>query len=188
MTENEDEPTPPEDETGPESTEPDSPRERLEEGAERAVDELDRGVVEVLDWLLETETRSRIYVHLRQSPASTSEEIAEGTGLYPSTVREVLAELHDEGIVKREKRSTAGAGNNPYEYRAIAPSELVRDMVGRVQSQLNELVDLDAYLRENEPRTTDDPITISVDEPDADEAEADEGDDPDDRSADGSSS
>ena len=76
-------------------------RERLEQGADRAVTGFDEGVVDMLSWVLETETRARIYVFLRQHPDSTSEEIASGTGLYPSTVREALAELHEEGKVTR---------------------------------------------------------------------------------------
>lgn len=143
-----------------------SARERLEEEAERAVEGFDKGVVDLLAWLLETETRSRIYVYLRKEPDSTSEEIAEGTGLYPSTVREALAELHEEERVTRTKRESEGAGNNPYEYRAISPSDLVGGMVGRLQDQLNALVNLDGRLREDEPTTDTDPITITVDEED----------------------
>lgn len=149
-----------------EETEERSPRERLEEEASRAIDGFDKGVVDLLAWLLETETRSRIYVYLRKEPDSTSEEVAEGTGLYPSTVREALAELHEEERVTRTKRESEGAGNNPYEYRAISPSDLVGGMVGRLQDQLNALVNLDRHLREDEPTADTDPITITVDEED----------------------
>ena len=37
-------------------------RDRLGEGAGRAVRELDDGIVDLLGWLLDTETRARIYV------------------------------------------------------------------------------------------------------------------------------
>ena len=84
-------------------------RDRLEQEAERATEEFDDGIVDLLSWVLDTETRARIYVYLRQHPHSTSEEIAEGTGLYPSTVRESLAELHDEETVERRKREHASA-------------------------------------------------------------------------------
>ena len=96
--------------------------------------------------MLDTETRARIYVYLRQTPGSTSEEIAEGTELYPSTVREALAELHAEEKVQRRKREASGAGNNPYEYTAIAPSELVGAIVEDVQDELNTVFNLDAHL------------------------------------------
>jgi len=123
-----------------------SVRERLEEEAERARSEFDERLVDLLSWLLDTETRARIYVYLRQNPGSTSEEIAEGTGLYPSTVREALASLHDEKKVERRKREESGAGNNPYEYTAMAPSDLVGSVVEDVQDELNTVFNLDRHL------------------------------------------
>jgi len=137
-------------------------RERLEESADKAVTGFDEGLVDLLSWVLETETRARIYVYLRQHPDSTSDEIAEGTGLYPSTVREALAELHDEDRVIREKRENAGAGNNPYEYEAIAPSELVRSVAGQVQTQLNTVFNLDRRLGGDEEESG--PVTITVED------------------------
>ncbi|ADJ14946.1 winged helix-turn-helix domain-containing protein [Halalkalicoccus jeotgali] len=149
-------------------------RTRIGEGADRAVEEFDKGIVDLLAWVLDTETRARIYVYLRQYPGSTSEEIAGGTGLYPSTVREALAELNEEGNVSREKRESEGAGNNPYEYTAIAPSELVGGIVHQVQDELNTVFNLDQYLTEDGSEASR-PITITVDDTD-DEGE-DDGDD-----------
>jgi len=142
-------------------------RERLEQEADKAVEQFDETLVDLLAWLLDTETRARIYVHLRKHPHSTSEEIADGTGLYPSTVREALAELHDEETLTRRKRESDGAGNNPYEYSAIAPSELVSDAVGDVQEQLNTVFNLDSHLAEDEQsEETAEPVTISVEDAD----------------------
>lgn len=139
-------------------------RERLGEQADRAVEGFDQGIVDLLSWILDTETRARIYVYLRKFPGSTSEEVAEGTGLYPSTVREALAELHEEGTVERVKRESEGAGNNPYEYTAIPPSDLVRGMLQQVQDELNTVVNLDRYLgREGEDADETEPISVSVD-------------------------
>ena len=135
---------------------------RLEAEADRAVTEFDEGIVDLLAWLLDTETRARIYVYLRQHPHSTSDEVADGTGLYPSTVREALAELHEEATVDREKRESSGAGNNPYEYEAIAPSDLVRGVVGEVQRELNTVFTLDDRLGGDGEEGG--PITISVDD------------------------
>lgn len=151
-----------------------SVRERLEEEADRAVEGFDDRFVDLLAWVLETETRARIYVSLRQQPHSTSEEIAEATGLYPSTVREALAELHDEEKVTRQKRESDGAGNNPYEYSAMAPSDLVSDVVDEVQDQLNTVFNLDSYLNADESEA-DEPVTISVEDvSDSDDDPADE--------------
>ena len=138
-------------------------RERLGEGADRAVKGFDDNVVDLLAWLLDTETRARIYVYLRDNPHSTSDEVADGTGLYPSTVREALAELHDEGTVERDKRKAEGAGNNPYEYEAIAPSDLVRGVVGDVQAELNAVFNLDRRLGGESPDGDAEPVRISVD-------------------------
>jgi predicted transcriptional regulator len=154
-------------------------RARLGEGADRAVKGFDDNVVDLLAWLLDTETRARIYVYLRDNPHSTSDEVADGTGLYPSTVREALAELHDEGTVERDKRKAEGAGNNPYEYEAIAPSDLVRGVVGDVQAELNAVFNLDRRLGGESPDGDAEPVQISVDgggdgevEPEAAEGDA----------------
>ncbi|MFB6301588.1 MAG: helix-turn-helix domain-containing protein [Haloferacaceae archaeon] len=138
-------------------------RERLERGADRALAEFDEGVVDLLAWLLDTETRALIYIYLRSHPDSTSDEVAEGTGLYPSTVREALAELHEEHLVTRRKRESAGAGNNPYEYRSIPPGELVRGLAAEVQDGLNAVFRLDDRLGDGDGTDSDaEPVRITV--------------------------
>nr|WP_284031176.1 winged helix-turn-helix domain-containing protein [Halobaculum sp. DT31] len=152
----------------------DSPRgelreaaQRLEEGAPDVAGGFDERIVDLLSWLLDTETRARIYVYLREHPGSTSEEVAEGTGLYPSTVREALADLNGEQTVTRTKREASGAGNNPYEYEAIEPSALVEGAVGEVQDQLNTVFNLDARLSgDGGTDGSDEPVRISVESPD----------------------
>lgn len=136
-----------------------------DDGGAQAVDALDQRLVDLLTWVLDTETRARIYVYLRVHPASTSREVAEGTGLYPSTVREALAELNADGAVSRRKREAGGAGNNPYEYEAVAPSDLVVDVVDSVEADLNTVYNLDDRLAGR--RGGADPVTITVDVPDA---------------------
>ncbi len=147
----------------------DSADEKVRETLEERAEELDDRIVDLLAWVLDTETRARIYVHLREHPNSTSEEIAEGTGLYPSTVREALAELTADEKVERHKRESAGAGNNPYEYEAIAPSRLVGDIVEEVQSELNTVFNLDAFLggEKSESESSEGPVTIEVESEDA---------------------
>jgi len=143
-------------------TNPPDVRERLEQEADRAREQFDEGVIDLLSWILDTDTRARIYVHLCQQPDSTSDEVAEGTGLYPSTVREALADLHEEGQVTRTKRESEGAGNNPYEYSALPPSELVGEMVSDVQRQLNTVFNLDEYLDGDHDEGSSEPVTITV--------------------------
>jgi predicted transcriptional regulator len=139
----------------------DGVREKLEQEAERAAEQFDEGIVDLLAWVLDTETRARIYVYLRQNPGSTSEEVAEGTGLYPSTVREALAALHDEEKLERRKRESSGAGNNPYEYTAMAPSDLVGTIVDDLQDELNTVFNLDSHLGIGS-RESVDPVDITV--------------------------
>ena len=154
-------------------------KERLGEGADKAVKGFDDNVVDLLAWLLDTETRARIYVYLRDNPNSTSDEVADGTGLYPSTVREALAELHDEEKVERDKREASGAGNNPYEYEAIAPSELVRGVVGDVQRELNAVFNLDRRLGGESTDGDAEPVQISVDDDEESEDGGESADEPD---------
>ena len=134
--------------------------------ASAAIGEVDDRIVDLLAWILDTETRAKIYVYLLANAGSTSEEIATGTGLYPSTVREALAELHDEERVSREKRASEGAGNNPYEYTAIPPSELVRGVADQVQHELNTIVRLDRILERGDGESDPEPVRITVEDGD----------------------
>jgi len=139
-----------------------SAAERVGETASTAADGFDERLVDLLAWVLDTETRGRIYAYLRQSPSSTSDEVADGTDLYPSTVREALAELHDDGFVTRGKRTATGAGNNPYEYEAIPPVELVDGVVDEVQSGLNAVLNLDERLGRGDGGNHAGPVRITV--------------------------
>ncbi len=134
-------------------------------GPGSAIEDVDQRIVDLLSWILDTETRAKIYVFLLANPGSTSEEVAQGTGLYPSTVREALAELHEETHVAREKRESEGAGNNPYEYTATQPSELVGGVVDQVQNELNTIFTLDRILGRGASEPVDtggEPVTITV--------------------------
>ncbi|WP_267162790.1 winged helix-turn-helix domain-containing protein [Halovenus salina] len=149
-------------------------RERLGESADKAIDQFDEGLIDLLAWILETETRARIYISLRSAQDQTSDEIAERTGLYPSTVREALASLHEDDIVTRGKRQNAGAGNNPYEYSAIPPSDLVGEVVDDIQHHLNAVFNLDNYMdRSKSSENGSDPVTITVTEEDSAESTSD---------------
>lgn len=140
----------------------------LGRSVEGAVEGFDKRLIDLLAWLLDTETRARIYIYLRQHPSSTSDEIATGTGLYPSTVREAIVELHDEGVVTREKRAAEGAGNNPYAYEAISPSELVSQLAEQVQDELNAVLRLDEHLTGDGETDAPDAVTIQIDAPEDD--------------------
>ncbi|APX96113.1 helix-turn-helix domain-containing protein [Natronorubrum daqingense] len=155
-----------------EENQPDRPRDGDDDAVRTvALEEVDQRIVDLLSWILDTETRAKIYVFLLANPASTAEEVATGTGLYPSTVREALAELHDEERVTREKRVNDGAGNNPYAYTAIQPSDLVGGVVDQVQRELNTIFTLDSILERPSDGGSDlEPVTITVDDTDPTES------------------
>lgn len=135
-------------------------RRRIKQSA--ATGELDERIIDLLAWILDTDTRARIYLYLRKQPGATSDEIATGTGLYPSTVREALAALHDEETVVRQKRELSGAGNNPYEYETISPKKLVLDVAEQIQEELNTVFTLDERLAGRDCDRT--PVSITVEE------------------------
>lgn len=109
----------------------------LERGVDRARSGFDRGVVDILAWLLDTETRARVYIYLRQHPWSTHEAVAEGTGIYPSTVATVLEELVEEGTVEERER----AAEETVEYRSVPPSDLVGGSLDQIRTELGTVTD-----------------------------------------------
>lgn len=138
----------------------DGTRDRLNKEPDRAAEKFDERAVDLLSWLLDTETRARLYVCLRHNPWSTSQEVAEESGLYPSTVREALADLAEEGTVRRRKRDSDGAGNNPFEYQAVPPRELIGDLVGQFEAEFDALCQLD----ENGDETAAERVHIEVEQ------------------------
>lgn len=103
-----------------------------------------------LQWLNIGEAKAKAYVYLVTKGKATSEEVAEGAGLYPTTSRDVLNWLSDSGIVKREKLETNGAGRKPFVYTAIPPSELLKRRVSQVEQTLSELLRLEFLMKDGE--------------------------------------
>lgn len=148
-------------------------------------EEFDEGIVELLSTALDTDRAARVYIEVRRRPSATAGEIAAGTGLYPDSVREMLAELREEGVVERRTHTT-DSEDDAFEYTAIPPSELVRVMIDRVRDEFDARLGLDQLPdgRSEPTRRTSrsDPVTITVEE--ADEAsdetpDSDEADDTD---------
>lgn len=127
-----------------------------------ATEPVDERVTEWLVWMLGSATRARIFAHLRTAPGRTSGEIAEETDLYPSTVREMVASMHDEGLLRRSKRSLEGRGNNPFEYTAIPPTDLVERRAPRLQDGLNAIYGIDRRLPGAAADTDSEPVRITV--------------------------
>lgn len=110
--------------------------------------DFDKALVKRLKIFLDTETKAKIYLYLRKKGKAISEEIAKGTDLYPSSVREALIEMTEKGILKREKKEREGTGKKPYLYDAISPLELTNRVISKIEKNLNDLLSLDRVIKD----------------------------------------
>ncbi len=110
-------------------------------------EDLDDALVGLMKFFLDSEAKSKIFIALRKKGPATSQEIARGANLYPSSTREALASMTKSGVVTRRKLETSGAGKNPYVYEAIPPSELFKTKISGIEAKLNKLLNLDNYLK-----------------------------------------
>ncbi|MBI4362633.1 MAG: transcriptional regulator [Euryarchaeota archaeon] len=135
----------------PESTEnprlPRSPRQAKPSQEPEKLDSSDLRLVNVLEDFWFTEIKAKIYIYLRKAGKSTAEDIVNGTGLYITSVREALADMHKTGVVKREKVAKKGAGKPPYTYEAIAPRDLIEKMSEDIQEKLSHIFMIDDLLK-----------------------------------------
>ena len=127
--------------------------------------EFDEGIVELLSAALDTDRAARVYVAIRRRSSATPEKVAADTGLYPDSVREMLADLREEGVVERR---TYTGGDAEFEYTAIAPSELLDVMIDRVRDEFDARLGLDRLPDERSEPTRrtprSDPVTITVED------------------------
>ena len=101
---------------------------------------LEESIIQILKDLKMTETQAKIYVYLCKVGKATAEQIAEGTGIYPTAVREALIEMYNAGFIKREKKGGFGFGRRPYIYSAVPPVELVKKLASELQQKLSKLL------------------------------------------------
>ena len=111
---------------------------------------LDKNIEKVVHEILKSRARARIYVYLIGRNGAKSEQIIKGTKLHPSTVREMLSEMHDKRLIYRKKIQKASIGKNPYMYFAIPPVELLKRYRSEMEDRLNRLARL-AFSPNNEP-------------------------------------
>jgi len=109
----------------------------------KTIESVDKTLVGNLSSLLSSEVRAKIYIFLRKYPNSTVDEIADGTGIYPSTIRESIFEMYNENYVIRKKMDRDGLGKKPYLYSAIEPVEMVKMISEAIKLKLNDLVLVD---------------------------------------------
>ena len=108
----------------------------------------DKNLEQIVNDILKSRARSRIYVYLLRKKSARTEQIIKGTRLHPSTVRETLSKMFDEKIICRKKIKNDHIGKNPFVYYPISPIELLKRHKNEMEDRLNKLASL-AISKEN---------------------------------------
>ncbi|KYC46068.1 MAG: Sugar-specific transcriptional regulator TrmB [Candidatus Methanofastidiosum methylothiophilum] len=103
--------------------------------------DIDKGLMDMLKFFLDTESKVKIYLYLLKKGSSTYDSIAEGTSIYPSTCRESLASMEQMKVVEK-------ISGNPEQYTAVSPSKLVDKKIDQLEKELNEFLKLEEVLKE----------------------------------------
>ncbi|MBP2173158.1 putative transcriptional regulator [Methanococcus voltae] len=115
-----------------------------------------------LSKLMGSEVKAKIYVYLRMYGESTVDDIAEGTGIYPSTVRESIFEMFNEDHVFRKKMDREGLGKKPYVYSSIDPVDLVKEISVEIEGKLNDLALIDKKISDKKVKAVKPIVSINV--------------------------
>ena len=92
--------------------------------------------------ILKSHARSRIYIFLLKKGKARTEQIIKGSKLHPSTVRETLSKMYDQGLINRKKIRNDSIGKNPYVYYAIPPVKLLKRYTDEIEKKLNKIANL----------------------------------------------
>jgi predicted DNA-binding transcriptional regulator len=98
--------------------------------------------------ILQSKAKTRIYIFLFRKNGARSEDIIKGTHLHPSTVRELLVQMHEQKLIVREKLKNDSIGKNPYFYRAIPPIKLLQRYAQEIEDKLNRIANLSHRARD----------------------------------------
>ena len=104
----------------------------------------DRSIERAVREILKSRARSRIYIYLLRKNGAKSEQIIKGTRLHPSTVRETLSKMYEQGLIYRKKIKNDSIGKNPYIYYAISPVTLLKRYASEIEDRLNKIASLAA--------------------------------------------
>ena len=132
------------------------------EHIKKTIENVDKALINSLASLLSSEVKAKIYIYLRKYGESTVNEIAQGTGIYPSTIREAILEMYEEGIVNRKKLEKEGLGKKPYIYSAIPPSDVVKKLSESLQKKLNDVFMLEKKIKKKEIKIPFLPVKIVI--------------------------
>jgi len=109
----------------------------------------DKDLEQIVNDILKSRARSRIYVYLLRKKSAKAEQIIKGTRLHPSTVRETLSKMYDEDIIYRRKIKNDSIGKNPFIYYPIPPIELLKRHTDEMEDRLNKLASLTISKKKN---------------------------------------
>lgn len=102
--------------------------------------DIDKGLMDILKFFLDTESKVKIYLYLLAKGSSTYDSIAEGTSIYPSTCKESLTSMEQMKIVEK-------SSEDPEKYTAISPSKLLDRKIDQLEKELNDFLKLERYLK-----------------------------------------
>jgi len=102
----------------------------------------DKNLEQIVNDILKSRARSRIYVYLLRKNGAKTEQIIKGTKLHPSTVRETLSKMYDQKLIIRKKLKNNSIGKNPYMYYPISPIRLLKRHTDEMEDKLNRLARL----------------------------------------------
>jgi len=139
------------------------------ENIEGSLDKLTTNMEEIVTEIFKSRTKARIYLYLVTKGKQTSDQVSKGTGLYPSTVRDALADMHGKGFLARTKVEKEGAGKHPYIYQAISPTQLVEAYARTMESRLTALLNVNRILKKDSIKLPILPVTIFIGGKDRDE-------------------
>jgi len=98
--------------------------------------------------LVDSETQARVFAAVALEREITSKQIAEMTGLYPSTVREAIVRLLDKGFLARRKAQQKGPGKKPYLYSPALPPDALKKYLRSTENSVQEMVWLEDYVKD----------------------------------------
>lgn len=91
-------------------------------------------IEELMEILFRSEAKARIYLFLALKKEALAEEIAKGTNLHPSTVREALADMCRSEHLTKTKGEGKGAGRIPWKYRIVPLRRILRGYMNEIES------------------------------------------------------
>lgn len=103
--------------------------------------DIDKGLLEMLKFFLDTESKVKIYLYLLNAGGSTADSVAEGTSIYPSTCKEALASMEQTKVIEKVE-------GEKDKYIAVSPSKLVERKMEQLEKQLNDFIKLEQVLKD----------------------------------------